>query len=516
MHSNNLPELFNLLDTLPNPVTLNELAYDKNGIAYDKIVYVNKNFMKTIGYTTEDIPSDRAWFTKAYPDASYQQYISSEWFKAVKKAKEEEGDLVGFPAKVRCKDEEDRWFSITTQLNHTISDKYRTIIFVQTESPNEMKLMLDEKSLDLLREKRLLKTIIDTAPVRIFWKDQEGVYLGCNQAFLNDAGLSDESQIIGKSDYDMVWGENAHAYREDDRRVRESGIPELNFLERQAQKEGKYLMLSTSKVPLIDPSGETIGVLGLYQDITTEFDTKEELKEKDKLLLIQSRQAAMGEMISMIAHQWRQPLTVIAAVVANMQLQQALGNGSTEKITKQSDAIMEQVEYLSRTISDFSDFFKKDKASQQVYPCELIERAVKIIGNLLENSNIELRISCIGTKVFNTFANELQHVLINLIKNAADALIENNNKEKWISISSEDDDKFITFEINDNAGGIDESLIHRIFEPYFSTKNEKNGTGLGLYMSKMIVEKHLKGTISCRNTDSGAIFTIKLPVESQL
>lgn len=513
MNSESLPQLFDLLDTLPNPVTLNKLAYDENGIAYDKIVYVNKNFIKTIGYTVEDIPNDRIWFSKAYPDASYQQYISSEWFKAVKKAKAENTDLVGFPAKVWCKDGVYRWFSLTTQLSHTISDQYRTIVFVQTQSPSEIKLQLDEKSLDLLHEKLLLKTIIDTAPVRIFWKDINGIYLGCNQAFLSDAGLNDENEIIGKSDYDMVWKEDAERFIEDDRRVRESGIPELNFIERQPHKDGQVFILSTSKVPLINPSGETIGILGLYQDITKEFEINEKLKEKDKLLLVQSRQAAMGEMISMISHQWKQPLTSIASVVSTIQVQQALGTSSMDKLTKQSDAIMKQIDYLSRTISDFSNFFKKDKASIQVQPCEMIGHALAIIGKLLENSNIAVRVSCLATKSFNTYPNELQHVLINLIKNSADALVQNDNVDKWISISCKDEDAFITYEVNDNAGGIDDAMIHQIFEPYFSTKNEKNGTGLGLYMSKTIVEKNLRGSISCRNSDVGAIFTVRLPVE---
>lgn len=516
MVDKNISQLFDLLDTLPNPVTLNELAYDEEGVAYDKIIYANQNFIKTLGYTTVDIPNDRIWFEKAYPDTSYQQYISNEWFMAINKAKADETDLIGFPAKVRCKDGEDRWFSITTQLNHTISDKYRTIIFVQTQSPNELKLKLDEKSLDLLNEKRLLKTIINTAPIRIFWKDQEGVYLGCNKAFLHDAGLMDENQIIGKSDYDMIWKDDAEIYRTDDKRVLETGIPKVNILERQTQKDGQFLMLSTSKVPLLDPSGKIIGVLGIYQDITEEFKTKEELNEKNNLLLVQSRQAAMGEMISMIAHQWRQPLSVIASVVNSIRIEQELGiNHSIKESTKQLDVISHQVEYLSRTITDFRNFFKKDNTKKQVQSREIIEQSLLIIGKLLENNNIEVRISRLGTKVFNTFSNELENVFINLIKNAADAFIQNNNnsKEKWISISSEENDQFITYEISDNAGGIDESLIHRIFEPYFSTKDEKNGTGLGLYMNKMIVENHLRGTISCKNSDIGAVFTIKLPIE---
>ena len=512
MTNTNLPQLFNLLDTLPNPVTLNELAYDEQGRPYDKIIYVNKNFIKTIGYTTEDIPDDRAWFVKAYPDKEYQNYVTGEWFKAVEKAKEEENDLVGFPAKVHCKDGEDRWFSVTTQLTHSISDKYRTIIFVQTESPSETKLKLDERSLDLLHEKRLLKTIIDTAPVRIFWKDCGGVYLGCNKAFLEDAHLEDESEIIGKTDHDMVWKEDAERFREDDRRVRQSGVPELNFIERQPQKDGNYLVLSTSKVPLKNRTGNTIGVLGLYKDITKEIENEAKLKENDKLILVQSRQAAMGEMISMIAHQWKQPLSAIAAVVNTFHVQQALGQSSQENLDEQAKTIMDQVSYLSRTVSDFMNFFKQDKVKKEVHVCDAIDDALLIIGKLLENSGIELRVTCPFNRAICTFPSELQHVFIILLKNAADILVEKNKADKWISIITTEEDDCICFEVGDNGGGIDEHLMDRIFEPYFSTKDEKNGTGLGLYMSKTIVEKHLKGTMSCKNSDEGALFTVRLPL----
>ena len=271
-------------------------------------------------------------------------------------------------------------------------------------------------------------------------------------------------------------------------------------------------MLSTSKVPLKNHSGATIGVLGLYSDITQEYAAQEELKEKDKLLLVQSRQAAMGEMISMIAHQWKQPLSSIAAVVNTYQVQQALGKVSPESLDEQAKTIMGQVDYLSRTISDFRNFFKQDKVTKQVQSCEAMDEALLIIGKLLENSGIELRASCLSNKAFYTFPRELQHVFINLLKNAADVLVEKNKGERWISILTTEEDGFVSFEISDNGGGIDEALMHRIFEPYFSSKHEKNGTGLGLYMSKIIIDKHLKGSIICTNSDVGAVFTVKLPV----
>jgi len=514
MNNENLQELFTLLDTLPNPVTLNELVYDEDGEAYDKIIYVNKSFIKTIGYTIEDIPDDRTWFSKAYPEKNYQEYIFSEWSNAVEQAKQNKSDLNGFPAKVHCKDRKERWFNITTQLNHPIRDKYRTIVFVQTDTPEQTKLELDEKSLELIQERHLNKTILDIAPIRIFWKDMDGVYLGCNRAFLDDASLDNESDIIGKTDYDMVWKDEAESYREDDKRVRETGIDKLHYIETQPQADGKRITLATSKVPLKDKSGNICGVVGIYQDITEEFEAKEALREQEKVLLIQSRQAAMGEMISMIAHQWRQPLSNISAVLSHLQIQNMLGKSVDEEIVEHAEAMSTQVQYLSQTISDFRNFFKQDKEKEEILAGEAVEQALDIIGKLLHNSEIELRSSFLSQTRFSTHAKELQQVCINLIKNAADILIEKDIEKRWIDISTYDDKDSIVIEVSDNGRGIDKDIMDNIFEPYFSTKDEKHGTGLGLYMCKTIVEKHLKGKISCYNKDEGALFKIELPMKN--
>lgn len=247
-------------------------------------------------------------------------------------------------------------------------------------------------------------------------------------------------------------------------------------------------------------------------ELIVRVKTHLDLKQKEHLLLMQSRQAAMGEMITMIAHQWRQPLSSISTVIGNLQLQQALGECSKEETASMLQLISDQVKYLSKTIADFGNFFKQDKEKQRMLPSELINKVMILIGKLLEDEGITLRVSLACDSTFETYPNELKHVLINLIKNAVDALIEKNPKEKHIDIACKEKDSSIVFEVSDNAGGIDASIRDRIFEPYFSTKYEKNGMGLGLYMSKTIIEKHLRGTIYGTNSHEGACFSVTLPL----
>jgi len=512
MPTSDLKQFYKLLDTLPNPITFNELAFDEEGNPYDKILYVNQSFLNTIGYTTEDIPDDRTWFSTAYPDPAYQDYVSKEWFKAVEDSKNANRDLMAFPVKVHCKGGDDVWFNVTTQTEHTIDDKYRTIVFIQTDAPEQSKLDLDKKALELLDEQRLLKTIIDTAPTRIFWKDLDGVYLGCNRLFLEDAQLSCEEEIIGKTDFDMVWQEEAKLYRDDDKTVTSSGIPKLNYIETQTPLEGEPIVVSTSKVPLRGAQGEIVGILGVYQDITAEHKAKQKVQEHEKFMVVQSRQAAMGEMISMIAHQWKQPLSSITAAIANIKVKQALDNIGSDDIEKLTNSINHQVMYLAQTITDFSDFFKPDRAKEEISITKPIHQALVIIDKLIENNEIRLIEDYRTKRDLFTYAKELQQVFINVIKNSVDALLIQEVTTKEIHIRTYDDNDWVMIEISDNAGGVEDKILDRIFEPYFSTKFEKNGTGLGLYMSKTIIENHLQGTIECENRAKGALFTIKLPL----
>ena len=239
-------------------------------------------------------------------------------------------------------------------------------------------------------------------------------------------------------------------------------------------------------------------------------DKAKELVAKDAMILAQSRQAAMGEMISMIAHQWRQPLSTITLQISNLKIKSMLGEQSIDQTNHALEHISDTIIYLSETIDDFQSFFKPNKKEEIKNICELVERGTNFALPRLKVADIELHYSCHKKIPILTYPNEFAQVVINLINNAIDALLENKIGDPNIYVDIHESKEHIEVSIEDNAGGIEEEIINRIFEPYFSTKG-KNGTGLGLYMSKMIIEKELQGTLEIVNTKRGACFSIKIP-----
>ncbi len=233
-------------------------------------------------------------------------------------------------------------------------------------------------------------------------------------------------------------------------------------------------------------------------------------RDKDKQLLAQSRQAQMGEMLSMIAHQWRQPLAAISSTSGGLELKAMLGKTDRENIIKSAKNISEYSQHLSQTINDFRDFFKPMKEQREVSFKEIVDSVMGIVRVSIENQNISI-VRKIGTEEkFKTHPNELKQVILNLIKNAEDVLLEKRVEDAFIKIATYKEGDSYVLEVSDNGGGVSEELIENIFDPYFSTKLEKNGTGLGLYMSKTIIEDHCGGKLSVKNDSLGAIFRITL------
>jgi len=231
-----------------------------------------------------------------------------------------------------------------------------------------------------------------------------------------------------------------------------------------------------------------------------------EVKNQERVLQDQSRLAQMGEMISMIAHQWRQPLSAISAEASNIIVDVEFDNLNKDTLKESSTHIIDMTQELSKTIDDFRNFYKPNKQSTMIKLEDVVDKSLNIIKSSLVNNNIKIIQEYNPDEEIELYAGEIMQVVLNILKNAEDSLNEKEIKDPYIKITTEDG----TITICDNSGGIPEDIIDKIYDPYFSTKDEKNGTGLGLYMSKIIVEKHHAGNLIVKNTEEGACFTIEL------
>jgi len=246
---------------------------------------------------------------------------------------------------------------------------------------------------------------------------------------------------------------------------------------------------------------------------TLQIKIKDEVRksrEKDQAMIHQTKLAQMGEMMSMIAHQWRQPLSAISANSNDLTMKLILDNYSKDYFVQKLEKISSLSKHLSETIDDFREFYKEDKEKVEIFYSSVIQSTLDIVLISIENKNIKLITDFNSTKKINTYPNELKQVILNLIKNAEDVLLEKNVNDPYIHIKTYDDEIYSYLEISDNGGGIPVNIIDKIFDPYFSTKTQKDGTGLGLYMSKTIIEEHCKGELKVYNDKLGAVFEIKL------
>lgn len=239
------------------------------------------------------------------------------------------------------------------------------------------------------------------------------------------------------------------------------------------------------------------------------------LKAKEELMIAQSRNASMGEMIGLIAHQWRQPISVIAMDANNITMDVKLESVNNKDLLRYAQGIQEQTKYLSETIDDFRNFLRQDKIKNEVRLEDVMVDAKKLMGKTLEKNNISISIKSNIDYRVNIFERELLQVYINLLKNSKDVLINNREEDRGIDVIFSDDENNAITTICDNGGGIKEDIIEKVFDQYFSTKDEETGTGLGLYMSKIIVEKHLNGVLSVENKDGGACFKIIIPKDGK-
>lgn len=234
-------------------------------------------------------------------------------------------------------------------------------------------------------------------------------------------------------------------------------------------------------------------------------------REKDKMLFQQAKFASLGEMLGNISHQWRQPLMEINSIFLPIEAKISLGKKiENSELLEAIDKLNVVTKFMSDTIDDFRNFFSNEKEKIRFNILEQINSTINIVSSGLKASNIELEIIMKKNPELYGYKNEFSQVLINLINNAKDVLVERKIKNKHIEITVFEEDENIVVTVEDNAGGVKIEPIQKVFEPFF-TYEKQNGSGIGLFMSKLIVENNMYGRIKVYNKNEGAHFEIKIP-----
>ncbi|RXJ91757.1 hypothetical protein CRV01_01310 [Arcobacter sp. CECT 8983] len=374
------------------------------------------------------------------------------------------------------------------------------------------KTVLKNKNENLLRAQKLAKLgdwELDISSNEIYWSDE--VYKIFDIAEDKKIDLSFMESLIDQED--------KKTFANSIKRVIEKGEKHCCICKIKRQKDNKTLWLDFKGE--IDKSNNTI--IGTIQDITVRKNLELEKEQHEKILYQQSKMAAMGEMLNNIAHQWRQPLSTISTAATGIKLQKDMDILKDEDLTHAMDNINNSAQYLSQTIEDFRNFFNpKNSSYKELSLNESIDKSLSLVEAQFKAKSIAIIKNIEEIRLF-TLENEFIQVLINILNNSRDALLEQTIENKVIMINSKVENEILTLEIIDNAGGISEEIINRVFEPYFTTKYKGQGTGIGLYMSQEIVTKLLKGHISVSNKEfeyenksyKGACFTIVQNINSK-
>ena len=381
--------------------------------------------------------------------------------------------------------------------------------------------------------------------------DVAGIITFVNDEFCKISGYSKEELIgvnhnivrhpdVDESKFKLLW-ETINA-----KKIYKDTVKNL-------AKDGSTFYVNTTVIPILDENENIVEFVAIRYDVTKEVFYKEELQrrevelkelnatlekrvqdktseleelnktlhsrvekeiakneEKRQVMFWQSRLASLGEMLANIAHQWRQPLTELNLTIFNMK--KAAFSDDRDEVQKLYGESKNIIKNMSNTIDDFTNFFKPDKAKEKFSVSDSVNEAISLLEKLITSEMISIKTDLREMKVLG-ISNELTQVIINLIKNSSDAFIQNSILIREINITTKVENGYAIIEVQDNAGGIKQKSTYKVFEPYFTTKHASQGTGLGLFMSKMICEKGMRGSLDVKSKKNMTTFSIKIPIE---
>lgn len=368
--------------------------------------------------------------------------------------------------------------------------------------------------LSLSKQKELYELVFKNTSSSVLILDLDSnTFIDCNDFAVEALGYDSKKDVLHLSPAQISPEYQPDGQRSNEKSYEMNSTAVLNgahnFVWKHITKTGKEFWVEVVLTPMILEDKKVLYVV--WKDIEDKIRAEEELEKKKALLVQQSRFASMGEMIGNIAHQWRQPLNTLGLLTQKMKLYHDRGMLDTEKLNESVDKSMELIQGMSSTIDDFRDFFNQSKTEEKFLVEDAIEKAYSIVGPSFTSHQIKytLKVDTPGLSMVG-LSNEFSQVIINLLNNAKDALMQSSKVSGEITVMVQEENGKVCVDVCDNAGGIPESVLPKIFDPYFTTKEEGKGTGIGLYMSKMIIEEHMHGRLNAANVDEGVCFTIKI------
>ena len=454
------------------------------------------------GYKRNDVQTFDDWLNLVHKDD--KQKVIQEYEKHVNKKSEH------FICEYRLKD---KW------------NNYKWIL-VRGKEFNSNRILMMSMNIDdrvkLIKELRDVELLTEFGRIVVFrWENDENLSVKFVSKSISTYGYEVNDFENKNNFFDFVHEDDKKQLRNVINEAILDDLDSFNCIYRVIDKNRNIKWVYTRAILIKDDYTNVIGFYGYLNDITNLKINEEELKqkveleveknlEKDRLLVQQNKLASMGEMLGNIAHQWRQPLNNINLLI--YYIRDSYGKLPKDELNENIKNAKLQIDFMSQTIDDVRNFYKPSKEKKLFNIKESIIQSSKIVKSSLEKNSIELKIEAQDLEI-DSYENEFEQVIVNILNNAVDAKILKDKIIKFravieIKIYKENETLFIS--IFNNCGNIDEKIIERIFEPYFSTKFENQGTGIGLYMTKVIIEKNMNGKIEAINKDDGVEFLIRL------
>ncbi len=493
-------------------------------------IYFSKKWLEISGYNRNDIKSFGDWFELIHKDD--RDRVQMQFDEIL------EGKREHLICEYRLKTKNNRYKWILA----------RGKIFINSNEKSYKRMLM--MSMDIDKNKRLskellnLELLVEDGKIVIFkWRNDENLSVEFVSNSIKNYGYLKGSFEIGKLSYmDIVYDEDRVSLKNEIDFAIKSFQKSFSKIYRIVDNAEKIKWIYSRVLILKDDFGEVEGFYGYIYDITKLKSIQEDLRlrvkeeieknrQKDAFIIQQNKLASMGGMLGSIAHQWRQPLNNVQLILHFIRDNCGQKEFSKEMLQDYINRAKTQIEYMSQTIDDFRNFYKPSKSKNYFSLEESIKTTLKLVEDQFYNNDIQIEFFCKEKIILNSYENELKQSILNILNNAKDAILQRKEKENFEAVidivikkvtgskvkdiikNFDSNKNFAIISIQNNGGNIDKKIIDRIFEPYFTTKFETQGTGIGLYMSKVIIEKNLKGKISVQNIPNGVVFELILPIE---